>query len=293
MSTELDLADDPAAALPGLARALAEAVGAGAVSIEPDARLRLPAGGFGRELLEPILERDLRHRGQPLGRLLVGARAPGEPYTADDLALVDMLVRQIAPALDALGLAAEVRHSREGIVNAREEERRRIRRDLHDGLGSALAGIALTIEAARNSAGSDVDELLDGARDQTQAAVADVRRIVRDLRPAALDDFGLVEALHARAEKLARRCGSSSSSTLNYRHSRLLLRPRSTARPAEACRNVVRRARARTCRLALEREPGHVVLRVRRTMATASALPRIPASVCAPCGSEPPSSADG
>ena len=261
VNTELDLADEPAAALTGLARALAEAVGAGAVSIEPAARLRLPAGGFGRELLEPILERDLRHRGEPLGRLLVGARAPGEPYAAADLALVDVLVRQIAPALDALGLAAEVRHSREGIVNAREEERRRIRRDLHDGLGSALAGIALTIEAARNSAGSDVDELLDGARDQTQAAVADVRRIVRDLRPAALDDLGLAEALHAHAEKLSPlRIEieldpdlpplSAAVETTLYRVA------------CEALTNVVRHARARTCRLALECEPGHVVLRV-------------------------------
>jgi signal transduction histidine kinase len=212
-------------------------------------------------LLEPILERELRHRGQPLGRLLVGARAPGEPYAADDLALVDLLVRQIAPALDALRLAAELRHSREGIVNAREEERRRIRRDLHDGLGSALAGIALTLEAARNSAGTDVDELLEGARDQTQAAVADVRRIVRDLRPAALDDFGLVEALRAHAEKLSPlRIEleldpdlpplSAAVETTLYRVA------------CEALTNVVRHARARTCRLALESVEGHVVLRV-------------------------------
>lgn len=261
VSTELDLADEPAAALPGLARALAEAVGASAVAIEPVPPLRLRAGGHGRELLEPILERDLRHRGQPLGRLLVGARAPGEPYAAGDLALVDLLVRQIAPALDALRLAAELRHSREGIVNAREEERRRIRRDLHDGLGSALAGIALTLEAARNSTGTDVDELLEGARDQTQAAVADVRRIVRDLRPAALDHFGLVEALHAHAEKLSPlRIEleldpdlpplSAAVETTLYRVA------------CEALTNVVRHARARTCRLALESVEGHVVLRV-------------------------------
>ena len=132
LSNELDLADAPAAALPGLARALAEALGASAVMIEPVPALRLPSGGYGRELLEPILERDLRHRGQQLGWLLVGARATDERYTANDLELVEILARQIAPALDALRLAAELQHSREDIVNAREEERRRIRRDLHD-----------------------------------------------------------------------------------------------------------------------------------------------------------------
>jgi signal transduction histidine kinase len=150
LSNELDLVDEPAAALPGLARAVSEARGATAVVIEPAPTLRLPSGGHGRELAEPILERQIGHRGQPLGRLLVGARAPGEQYAADDLELVAILVRQIAPALDALRLAVELQHSREGIVSAREEERRRIRRELHDGLGSALAGIALTLEAAGN-----------------------------------------------------------------------------------------------------------------------------------------------
>jgi signal transduction histidine kinase len=261
VSSELDLADEPAGALPGLARALAEAVGASAVVIEPAPRLRLPAGGHGRELAEPILARDLRHRGVPLGRLLIGARAPGEPYPADDLALVDLLARQVAPALDALRLASELQHSREGIVNAREEERRRIRRELHDGLGSALAGIALTIEAARNSAGTDVDDLLEGARDQTQSAVADVRRIVRDLRPAALDDLGLVDAVRAHADKLSPLRVefqldpdlpplSAAVETTLYRVA------------CEALTNVVRHARAASCRVALTCVEGNVVLGV-------------------------------
>jgi hypothetical protein len=76
LSNELDLVDEPAAALPGLARAVSEALGATAVVIEPAPALRLPSGGQGRELAEPILERQIGHRGQPLGRLLVGARAP-------------------------------------------------------------------------------------------------------------------------------------------------------------------------------------------------------------------------
>ncbi len=261
ISSELDVADTPATALPGLARALAEALGASAVVIEPDARLRLPTGGHGRELLEPMLEHDLRHRGKELGRLLVGARAPAESYDADDLALVGIVARHIAPAVDALGLAAELQQSREALVNAREEERRRLRRELHDGLGSALAGIALTLEAARNSGGGVIDELIDDARDQTQVAVADVRRIVRDLRPPALDDLGLAEALRTYAEKLLPLRVeltidpdlprlSAAAETALYRVA------------CEALTNVVRHARASSSRLALGMVAGNVVLRV-------------------------------
>jgi two-component system NarL family sensor kinase len=261
VSNELDLADVPAAALPGLARALAEALGASAVVIEPVPALRLPSGGHGRELLEPILERDLRHRGQQLGRLLVGARATDERYAANDLKLVEILAGQIAPALDALGLAVELQHSREDIVNAREEERRRIRRDLHDELGSALAGIALTLEAAHNSAGSTIDGLIESALDQTHTAVADVRRIVRDLRPPALDDLGLIAALRIHAEKL---------SPLRVEFE---LDPDLGPLPAavetalyrvacEALTNVVRHARARCCRVTIGVSDGGVTLRI-------------------------------
>jgi signal transduction histidine kinase len=261
LSDELDLVDDPAGALPGLARAVTDALGATAVVIEPAAAVRLPPGGHGGALTPPILECRLAHRGQPLGRLLVGARAPGEPYGADDLRLVATLVRQIAPALDALRLAAELQHSREGIVTAREEERRRIRRELHDGLGSALAGIALTLEAATNSDGSQIDGLIDDARQQTHAAVADVRRIVRDLRPPALDDLGLVDALRAHADKLAPlRVDLDVDADVPAMPAAVEIALYRVA--CEALTNVVRHAGAGSCRLTLRAGNGSVVLRI-------------------------------
>ena len=260
VSHGLDLASQPADALPGLARALAEALGASAVLIEPAPHVRLPPGGYGGELSEPILERPLQHRGH-LGRLLVGARAPGEQYGPADVALVEILVRQIAPAVDALRLAAELQHSREGLVNAREEERRRIRRDLHDGLGSALAGIALTLEAARNSAGTDADELVEGAREQTHAAVADVRRIVRGLRPPALDDLGLAGALRAHADTLAPlRVDFDLDTDLTTLSAAVELAVYRIA--SEALTNVVRHARAQTCRVTLRRHESELLLQV-------------------------------
>jgi signal transduction histidine kinase len=261
VSDGLGLAGEPADLLPALALAFAEALGATGVVIEPAPELGLPPGGSGSELSEPVLERPLAYRELPLGRLFVGARAPGEQYGPADIALVEILVRQISPALDALKLASELQHSREGIVNAREEERRRIRRELHDGLGSALAGIALTLEAAHNSAGADVDELIEGAREQTHAAVADVRRIARDLRPPALDELGLAGALLAHADNLAPLrvsfvvddglgTVSAAVETAAYRIA------------TEALTNVVRHASAQSCEVSLHGHDGQLVLRV-------------------------------
>ncbi|MGH3136440.1 MAG: histidine kinase [Gaiellaceae bacterium] len=102
--------------------------------------------------------------------------------------------------------AAELQRSRERLVAAREEERRRLRRDLHDGLGPALAGAALKIEAAENVLATDsgaAADLLESARSEIQGAVADVRRLVHSLRPPALDELGLVGAVREQAERLS------------------------------------------------------------------------------------------
>jgi signal transduction histidine kinase len=83
-------------------------------------------------------------------------------------------------------------------VTAREEERRRLRRDLHDGLGPQLASQTLTIDAISKLLERDTSkskELLDHLKVQSQAAIQDIRRLVYDLRPPALDELGLVGAL--------------------------------------------------------------------------------------------------
>jgi signal transduction histidine kinase len=101
--------------------------------------------------------------------------------------------------------AVELQQARERLVAAREEERRRLRRDLHDGLGPALAGAALKVEAAENLLASDprgAAGLLEDARAEIQDAVADVRRLVYALRPPALDELGLVGAIREQAERL-------------------------------------------------------------------------------------------
>ena len=147
----------------------------------------------------------IAYRGEQVGRLLLprdGVRA--HLLTRDERLLADV-VRQAAAAARASSLAAQLQASREQLVTAREEERRRLRRDLHDGLGPSLGAVVLRIDTARNLAATrpdDADALLRQARDDVAAALADVRRLVHDLRPPALDDVGLAGAVRQQAERL-------------------------------------------------------------------------------------------
>jgi signal transduction histidine kinase len=119
------------------------------------------------------------------GRLLAGQRAAGERLSPDDERLLASLARQVAPAAHAVALRQVLDASRAGQVTAREEERRRLRRDLHDGVGPTMAGLTLGLDTARAmSAGRPkLEELLSGLKAESQRAVTDIRRIIYGLRP--------------------------------------------------------------------------------------------------------------
>ena len=141
---------------------------------------------------------------ETVGRLVVGTRSAGERLGPDDERLLADLARQAGPATHAVALRQALDVSRAGLVTAREEERRRLRRDLHDGLGPTLAGLTLGLDTARaRSAGqSELQELLGRLKAETQRAVTDVRRIVYGLRPPTLDEFGLVGSLREEVGRL-------------------------------------------------------------------------------------------
>lgn len=145
----------------------------------------------------------LMHHEEQVGRLTVAPRSFGEPFDAADRRLLDDLAGQVALAAQAFCLTADLQRSRERLVTAREEERRRLRRDLHDGLQPALAGVSLGLDAVRNILGGDprVDDLLERLRAELVNAGADIRRLVYDLRPPALDELGLVGALRQQASR--------------------------------------------------------------------------------------------
>ena len=128
-------------------------------------------------------------------------RPPGETsLPTRDAELLAIVCDQVAPAVAALRLSDRLQHSRAAIVTAREEERRRLRRDLHDGVGAALAGVRLQVETARDLVTDPVASgLLQSAATGVATAVDDVRAITDDLRPAVLDDLGLEGGLRGLA----------------------------------------------------------------------------------------------
>jgi signal transduction histidine kinase len=113
-------------------------------------------------------------------------------------------------ALSRLGqkqVTAALQRSRQQLVAAREEERRRLRRDLHDGLGATLAALNLEAGVLRRSIRSDPEKaeaLVDEFRTDIRATIDDIRHLVYELRPPVLDQLGLVEAVRAQAAQCSR-----------------------------------------------------------------------------------------
>jgi signal transduction histidine kinase len=168
------------------------------------------AHGTAPELLHAI---SLSYDGARIGELIVGLRSGQRRLSPPDIAVLELLAGPLAVALHATALSAALQQSRVSIVAAREEERRRLRRDLHDGLGPALTGIAFKADAARNAlpAGpARASELLGALRADTTAAITDIRRLVNGLRPPALDDLGLIGSLRQQTDRLAQRPDGSS-----------------------------------------------------------------------------------
>jgi signal transduction histidine kinase len=201
----------PAAVLPTVVETVREALKLPYVAItlkRPDSDDSVAAATTG-EPMPTSLRLPLVYQGEPVGQLLLAARAPGEPFSPADRRLLDALAHQAGIAAHAVRLTLDLRQvsedlqrSRERIISAREEERRRLRRDLHDGLGPALANVTLQIETARDLLLQDperADKLLADLTVKAQSAITDIRRLVYDLRPPALDEFGLVFALREQA----------------------------------------------------------------------------------------------
>jgi signal transduction histidine kinase len=163
--------------------------------------------GEGEGLSLPLV-----YQHETVGELIIAPRAPGETYSAADRRLLRDLAHQAGIAVHATRLTADLQQvtvdlqrSRERLVLAREEERRRLRRDLHDGLGPTLAALALTASAVGDLMATDPQAaaaLLAELQREIRGTVSDIRRLVYDLRPPALDELGLVAAIRESAAQL-------------------------------------------------------------------------------------------
>lgn len=206
----------------------------------------------------------LVYQGELIGRLLIWPRPPHQGLGRPDRRLVEGLAHQIAAVAHAARLAAELQRSRERLVTAQEEERRRIRRDLHDGLGARLSGVVLGLQASRNLLARDtqrVGQLLEELCNDTQEAIADIRRLVYQLRPPALDELGLVAAIRQHAASLegGRAAGVGAPFAVQVEAPADLGALPAAVEVAvywvavEALTNVVRHADATACRLRISR----------------------------------------
>lgn len=140
----------------------------------------------------------LIYQTQTIGKLQIAPREVGEIFTPEEEKLLQNVARQAGTAVYAAQLMDQLQQSRERLVITREEERRRLRRELHDGLGPQLATLTIKAGAAQNLIGSDPDEaakLLTEIKADSQKAIKEIRQVVDGLRPSALDQLGLGSAL--------------------------------------------------------------------------------------------------
>jgi signal transduction histidine kinase len=165
--------------------------------VQQDNESDKPLVEYGQAPLETV-SFPLVYQGQVIGQLLVGQRAVREAFTTTERRLLENIARQAGAAVVAAQLTQHLQRSRQQLVTSREEERRRIRRDLHDGLGPQLATMSLRLDAARNYLHDNPalsNQMLEDLKSQIQDAIQDIRRLVYDLRPPALDQLGLAPAL--------------------------------------------------------------------------------------------------
>ena len=194
----------------------------------------------------------LVHHGEDVGSLAVGHRRGGGSLTAEEAQLLATLGHQVGAAVAARDLVEELRTAREHLVVARQDERRRIQRDLHDGLGPQLTAVTLKLDAARNHLTADsvgpADDLVGSAREGLQQAVGDVRRLVYSLGNPAVASLGLAAALRDQVTQLTRASTVTADVEIDDLPAMLAATEEALYRIiTEAVTNVVRHADATHC----------------------------------------------
>ncbi len=226
----------------------------------------LPIASYG-VARDDALRLPLVYQRERMGELVLAPRAPGEGFGAADKRLLEDLARQIGVTAHAVLLTDDLRQanadlqaSRERLVAAREEERRRLRRDLHDGLGPTLAALALKaglvedhIDGTPGEAKAQAAEL----KKEIRGAVVEIRRLVYALRPPSLDELGLLGALRELAVQMGKQTPPEAELHIElHAPSTLLTLPAAVEVAAyrivqEALTNVVRHAHATHCTIHL------------------------------------------
>jgi signal transduction histidine kinase len=235
-----------------------------AILLDQDGEEKL-AASFGMEIPD-LVSFPLVYQGETIGSLQVAHRGPREEFSVADRRLIENIAHQAGAAAQTVRLNAELIRSRAQIVNEREDERLRIRRDLHDELGPMLASQSLKLAAARQvirTQPEKAEQLVEEIGQQSQQTVADIRRLVHGLRPPVLDQLGLVEAVR----DLARSAGSDMTIEVSIPEGQV---PKLSAAAEvnayrivlEALTNAAKHAHAKHCTMKFEFEPNVFVIHI-------------------------------
>ena len=206
--------DDPATVLIRLSQRLESALAPDSVLqtiVETLAQtLRLPYAAISLADEEPrfastrdlpasdLIYLPLTYQTARVGQLILAPRSAGESFSPSDLKLINIIAHQAGLAAYTVRLNNDLKKSRERLVSAQEEERRRLRRDLHDGVGPTLASFSQRLETAAELIHTNPqksEQIIHALQGQVSETVAEIRRLVYALRPPVLDEFGLVSAI--------------------------------------------------------------------------------------------------
>lgn len=261
LAQQLEAVPTPAAILDTLVQTIATALKLPHVAIwlrQGDATFT-PAASWQKPPTHTV-SMPLTYHHEEIGRLVVATRAPEEPFSPADERLLAILAQLVAATVRAVQLNDELQQARERLVTAREEERRRLRRDLHDDLAPTLAGLSLTASTIGDLIALDPAKAVALAHKlaaSIRATVGDIRRLVYDLRPPTLDELGLLAAIHERVAQYNGQRGEAGSLVVSIAAPEELPPLPAAIEVAayrivqEALMNVERHAQARHCHIAV------------------------------------------
>jgi len=252
-SGEHDGGGDAHTVLSRLAATVADELRLGSVEIGVEGVEPAHAG----QAVGPTTSLPLEYQGRIVGKVIVSAR-PGERLAEVDLRTLGQVAHYVAVTAEAVRVGEDLRRAQRALQDAQAEERRRIRRDLHDGVGPTLASIHLRLLAHRRRLSDDLS--VDDIVDQTSDAIREVRRIVEGLQPSVLEDFGLVPALQILAADTREASGIDVTIATDSDLSDIPAHIATTSYRvvAEGLANVVRHSQGSTCSIHLSQLDHHL-----------------------------------
>jgi len=266
LGAHLEATLTPDAILPAVAETVVHALKVPYVAIElKEGEVFRQVAGYGT-YAEASLRIPLRYQQETIGQLLLTSRSPGESFSSVDRRLLEDLARQVGIAANAVRLSADLQRSRERLLLAREEERRRLARELHDSVSQALYSIALGARTARtllDRAPVQAAEPLDFVLSQAESGLAEMRALIFEVRPGSLESEGLVAALEKQMASVRARYGIAVDAVTGEEPAAPYTVKEAVYRIAqEALHNTVKHARAQRVEVRLQRHAAGLALEV-------------------------------